>query len=59
MDASFLEEHVSCIFRIKVNGVVQLGYMEKLPWILVTENHGGREGAGRGACPGQGTLNRE
>lgn len=58
MDASFLEEHVFCIFRIKVNGVVWLGYMGKMPWILVTENHG-REGAGRRACPGQGTLNRE
>lgn len=58
MDASFLEEHASCIFRIKVNGGVQLCYMGKMPWILVTENHG-REGAGRGACTGQGTLNRE
>jgi hypothetical protein len=58
VDASFLEEHASCIFRIKVNGVVQLGYMGKMPWLLVTENHG-KEGTGRGACPGQETLNRE
>jgi len=58
MDANFLQEHASCIFRIKVNGVVQLGYMGKMPWILVTENYR-REGAGRGACPGQGTLNRK
>jgi len=27
-----------------MNGVMQLGYMGKMPWILVTENHG-REGA--------------
>ena len=54
MDASFLEEHACCIFRIKVNGVVWLGYMGKMPWMLVTENHG-REGAGGGTCPGQGT----
>jgi len=58
VDASFLEEHASYMFRVKVNGVVRLGYMGKMPWILVTENHG-KEGAGRGACPGQGTLNRE
>lgn len=58
MDASFLGEHASCIFRIKENGVVRLGYMGKMPWILVTENRG-KEGAGRQACPGQGTLNRE
>jgi galactose-1-phosphate uridylyltransferase len=58
VDANFLEERASCIFRIKVNGVVQLGHMGKVPYILVTENYG-REGAGRGACPGQGTLNRK
>jgi hypothetical protein len=27
-----------------MNGLMQLGYMGKMPWILVTENHG-REGA--------------
>jgi len=42
----------TCFLHIQyqMNGVMQLGYMGKMPWILVTENHG-REGAvevGRG-----------